>query len=129
MTPAAGWVPRGRASSTAVLPRAGGGVRVPGAAPLLVGLALVAAVLAAVSLGTPTIAPARLGAVLADDASIEHVVLRELRLPRVVLALLGGAAVGVAGLLLQEGLRNPLAVPELLGVSTGAALAVSVTVV
>ncbi|SHF58334.1 iron chelate uptake ABC transporter family permease subunit [Streptoalloteichus hindustanus] len=60
---------------------------------------------------------------------VERVVVVELRAPRLVLAAFAGAALGVAGLLLQETLRNPLAVPELLGVSSGAAAAVSACVV
>ncbi|MER7455875.1 iron ABC transporter permease [Micromonospora sp. NPDC126480] len=66
---------------------------------------------------------------LPADAEVARVVLWELRVPRLLLALLGGAAVGVAGLLMQAALRNPLAVPELLGVSTGGALAAAVVVV
>ncbi|TDB77992.1 iron ABC transporter permease [Micromonospora sp. KC723] len=71
-----------------------------------------------------TLAPA-----LPADSEVAQVVLWELRTPRLLLALLGGAAVGVAGLLMQAALRNPLAVPELLGVSTGGALAAAVVVV
>jgi iron complex transport system permease protein len=94
--------------------------------------ALVVAVVlvtAALALGQPAVPPLRLPAVLAADGGIEHVVVTQLRAPRLVLGVLAGAALGVAGLLLQESLRNPLAVPELLGVSSGAAAAVAVTVV
>jgi len=50
-------------------------------------------------------------------------ILLELRLPRVVVALLMGAALGVAGAILQGVFRNPLADPYVLGTSSGAALA------
>ncbi|HEX6591558.1 MAG TPA: iron ABC transporter permease [Moraxellaceae bacterium] len=50
-------------------------------------------------------------------------VLRELRLPRVLLALFTGSALALAGLLLQNFFRNPLVEPGLLGVSSGAGLA------
>lgn len=50
-----------------------------------------------------------------------EVVVLQLRAPRLVMAILGGAALGAVGVLLQEGLGNPLAVPELLGVSAGSA--------
>lgn len=70
-----------------------------------------------------------LGLGVPAEAEIAQVVLWELRVPRLLLALLGGAAVAVAGLLMQAALRNPLAVPELLGVSTGGALAAAVVVV
>lgn len=49
----------------------------------------------------------------------------QLRLPRALLALIAGAALGACGALLQDALRNPLASPELLGVSSGAALVVA----
>lgn len=54
-----------------------------------------------------------------------HIVL-ELRLPMTVTAALTGAALGVAGLLLQTTFNNPLAGPSILGVSTGASLGVAV---
>src|SRR5687767_9595111 len=47
-------------------------------------------------------------------------VVRELRLPRVILAALLGASLGISGAALQGVLRNPLAEPYLLGVSGGA---------
>jgi iron complex transport system permease protein len=49
-------------------------------------------------------------------------VVRELRLPRAVLAALVGAGLGISGAALQGVLRNPLAEPYLLGVSGGAAV-------
>jgi iron complex transport system permease protein len=50
-------------------------------------------------------------------------ILFELRLPRVVVALLMGASLGLAGAVLQGVFRNPLADPYILGTSSGAALA------
>lgn len=49
----------------------------------------------------------------------------ELRLPSTVVAILSGASLGVAGLLLQTAFRNPLAGPSILGVSTGASFGVA----
>jgi len=64
-------------------------------------------------------------AVLAFDPGIEdHVVISELRLPRTAIVLAVGAALGLAGALMQGLTRNPLADPGLLGVNAGAALAV-----
>ena len=57
-----------------------------------------------------------------SDAAASDIVLR-IRLPRVVLASLVGAALAVAGVCFQALLRNPLADPYILGVSGGAALA------
>ena len=54
------------------------------------------------------------------------VIVLELRLPQALTAVLAGAAMSVAGLLLQTVLRNPLAGPEVLGVNSGAGLGVAV---
>lgn len=56
-------------------------------------------------------------------------VLWYLRIPRVMLAVLMGAALGLAGTLVQGLFRNPLADPSLLGVTTGAASAAALTIV
>lgn len=53
---------------------------------------------------------------------LEQMVLLELRLPRVLLAAAVGAALSMAGAVLQGLFRNPLAEPQLIGVSSGAAL-------
>ncbi|MGJ3629564.1 iron chelate uptake ABC transporter family permease subunit [Sphingomonas sp. MMS24-JH45] len=57
----------------------------------------------------------------ADPRSI---IIVELRLPRTVLAIVVGAALGLSGAVMQGYLRNPLADPGLFGVSSGAALGV-----
>ncbi len=50
------------------------------------------------------------------------IIIAELRLPRTVLALVVGSALGLAGAVMQGYLRNPLADPGLFGISSGAAL-------
>jgi iron complex transport system permease protein len=91
---------------------------------------LAASSVCALSLGTPYVPPHRLaGAVLDGDSTLAGIVVGELRVPRLVLALVAGACLGAAGLVLQEALRNPLAVPEMLGVSSGAALGVAAPLV
>lgn len=55
-------------------------------------------------------------------ASLHQTVVWEIRLPRVTLAILVGATLGLAGAAMQGFLRNPLAEPGILGVSSGAAL-------
>lgn len=61
---------------------------------------------------------------LSSDASQSDFVVWQLRLPRLVLALLSGAALGMAGAIVQSITRNPLASPSLIGVSSGAAFAI-----
>jgi len=62
------------------------------------------------------------GALLAGDAGARTIFF-DLRLPRVLLAAVVGAALAVSGAALQPTLRNPLASPEIIGVSGGAAIA------
>lgn len=57
------------------------------------------------------------------DLSDAEAALMELRLPRTLLAILAGAALGVSGAILQAVTRNPLSDPGILGINTGAALA------
>ena len=101
---------------------------------LLAGLVLALAGMGLVALffGTPRLnAPAELWAVLFEGGGrrIAQLVVWELRLPRLLLAALAGAALGTAGVLLQDALKNPLAGPELLGVASGAALVVAIVMV
>lgn len=49
-------------------------------------------------------------------------IVHQLRLPRLLTALLSGAAFGLAGALFQSTLRNPLASPDILGIASGASL-------
>ncbi|PAV29615.1 ABC transporter permease [Virgibacillus profundi] len=50
-------------------------------------------------------------------------IIKDLRLPRIVIALFAGAALAVSGVLLQAVMRNPLAEPGIIGVSSGAGFA------
>ena len=67
-------------------------------------------------------------ALTAYDGSTDHLIIRTVRLPRSLIAMLVGAALAVAGALLQGLTRNPLADPAILGLESGAALAVVVAV-
>lgn len=63
-----------------------------------------------------------LTALVMGDGGPLTVVMREIRLPRALLAVMIGASLGVAGAAMQGYLRNPLAEPGLIGVSASAAL-------
>ncbi|SFB40336.1 iron complex transport system permease protein [Amycolatopsis marina] len=63
-------------------------------------------------------------AVFAFDGSNEHLIVREMRLPRTLIGLGVGAALAVAGGLMQAVTRNPLAEPGILGINAGAAFGV-----
>ncbi|MEM9133299.1 MAG: iron chelate uptake ABC transporter family permease subunit [Actinomycetota bacterium] len=66
---------------------------------------------------------------LRDELGTESHVLRNLRLPRLVIALCAGASFGAAGALLQSLARNPLASPDIIGINAGASAAGVVAIV
>ena len=84
---------------------------------LLVALTLYATTLGAMRLPLVNLLPS-------GDEILRHIWLT-IRLPRVLLALLVGAALALSGCVMQGLFRNPLADPGLLGISSGAALAVA----
>ncbi|MFS2327008.1 iron ABC transporter permease [Brucella sp. H1_1004] len=92
---------------------------------LLVGLGLLVVALFALSL---LVGPASISvgesirALFTGQGDVIALVMREIRLPRAILALLIGASLGLSGAALQGYLRNPLAEPGLLGVSSSASL-------
>jgi len=63
-----------------------------------------------------------------DSASTNHLILWEIRIPRIFAALLIGAALGLAGAIAQSAANNPLADPAILGTSAGASLGVVIAV-
>lgn len=85
--------------------------------------ALILAGLASLGLGDAPLDLGRAFAGLVGGAwGADSIILFELRLPRLILALVTGAALGAAGASLQGLVRNPLAEPGILGVTGGAAL-------
>ncbi len=116
----------------AVIPR----VRAPISWTVLIGL-LIAFVLANLALGAFDVGVDRIIAILLSKLSIDigvdfaptdESVVWVIRVPRMILAALVGAGLGVSGAALQGLFRNPLADPSLIGVSSGAAFAVALAV-
>lgn len=100
------------------------------AVPLLaVATSVSAAVCLGLCVGEPSVGPTVVLQALTDADHPLHLALLEVRAPRVALGCLAGAALGVSGLLMQDVLRNPIAGPELLGVSSGAAVVTASVVV
>ena len=101
----------------------------PRLAMLLLTLMLIAGSLIHLGLGARWIAPQTvLQALLAyDPRNFDQRIIVDLRLVRLAAALLTGAALGVAGVLLQTVIRNPLGEPHILGLNAGASLAVVAT--
>ncbi|ULH17794.1 iron ABC transporter permease (plasmid) [Deinococcus sp. KNUC1210] len=95
---------------------------------LPVGLSAALAILAflALCLGAVPTPPAKLWAAWQGHDDLTRQLVTQLRVPRVLVALLGGAMFAVSGTIMQAVVRNPLASPDLVGVGAGAGLAVTV---
>jgi iron complex transport system permease protein len=96
---------------------------------LAAGLALLAVLLVAMTLASLAVGARAIplgdviNALLDPNATgTNATILRELRIPRTLLALLVGAAIGLSGAIMQGVTRNPLADPGLLGINSGAAM-------
>ena len=91
---------------------------------LFVGLILLTAALFLLDIAFGTV---RLPlAALFSDNPIYHEIIVNFRLPKALTAIITGASISVAGLLMQTLFRNPLAGPYVLGVSSGASLGVAI---
>lgn len=93
-----------------------------GAAFVVTAVALVGLFLVAVNTGSLQVGPEQLfnGLFVAYDDTVSTIY--DLRFPRIFIAMAGGAATAVSGVLLQAAIRNPLADPGIIGISSGASL-------
>lgn len=100
---------------------------VPQAGLLIGGLVLLAVIaVVSVGVGARSIPPADVVRALLDHRGTDdHVIVRDVRAPRALLAVAVGAALAVAGALIQTLARNPLAEPGILGVTAGAGFAIT----
>jgi iron complex transport system permease protein len=96
---------------------------------LILSLAIGVALALAVIFGESPLTPAQFGEAFRDPSSGPGEVLWAVRAPRAVTALMVGAALGLAGAVMQGLLRNPLADPGVLGVSAVAALGAASAIV
>ncbi|MBB3043372.1 FecCD family ABC transporter permease [Nocardioides soli] len=107
---------------------------VPGPRRRLLGLAVALALLAvllvlSVMIGSTSIAPSVVwDALFHSSSGIDEFAIRDYRLPRTIVGLVVGVALGLSGALIQALTRNPLADPGILGVHAGASFAVTVAV-
>ena len=98
---------------------------VTGCGVLLIILMVIAVSVGPVDLSTRDSMTGLLEAVGIGDSSAtvtEQLVIERIRLPRIILAMLVGAALGISGAAMQSLFRNPLADPGIIGVSSGGAL-------
>jgi iron complex transport system permease protein len=92
------------------------------ALPLSLAALLPALFAASLAIGPAGVPAGRALAALLQDDGLLTLVMREIRLPRALLAVMVGASLGIAGAAMQGYLRNPLAEPGIIGVSGSAAL-------
>ncbi len=97
---------------------------------ILLAIFVIVLFIADVCLGTVFIKPHKIWDVLigANTNPSENYIITHLRLPRTVMAIITGAGLAIAGLLMQTLFRNPLAGPFVLGISSGAGLGVALVV-
>lgn len=76
----------------------------------------------AVNTGSLKVTPSELFCGLFIEYNPDVATIYDLRFPRIFIAMLGGAATAVSGVLLQAVMKNPLADPGIIGVSSGASL-------
>jgi iron complex transport system permease protein len=116
-----------------VLRRAGFSIRADGRPALMCAGLLLAALAVSVALigtGDYRIAPADVVRTLAGHGTAgQEFVVRDLRLPRVLVALAAGAALGMAGAAFQTVARNPLGSPDVIGFGQGSAVGALVVIV
>ncbi|MFB5193102.1 iron ABC transporter permease [Alicyclobacillus fastidiosus] len=80
--------------------------------------------------GAPFLQPVQLWAIFTNsDNTVNHVLVMQSRLPRFILGSLAGAMLSVSGVMLQNVMRNALADPELLGVSSGSAAVMAAIII
>ncbi|WP_239144873.1 FecCD family ABC transporter permease [Actinoplanes couchii] len=93
---------------------------------LVVALAALAAVaVLSIGFGARFLSPAEVWSGLWDPTAQSYRIVHEMRLPRTLLGLMVGMALGLAGAIMQALTRNPLADPGLLGINAGAAAGVA----
>lgn len=83
-----------------------------------------------ISVGELAVSPFDIPGILKNGGnSMEYTILKQIRLPRIILGIAVGGSLSLAGVILQGIYRNPLVEPYTLGISGGAALGVSIAIV
>lgn len=92
---------------------------------MILGIITVLVLIMSTGIGDLKIAPWKVVSVFfGGGTSLEQLVVTSFRLPRIIIALLAGMALAVAGGILQGMIRNPLASPDIIGITGGAGAAV-----
>ena len=98
---------------------------------IVVGLLVIAAFAVSLRVGRYPLTVGEIAAIFAggEVSDIARAVFLTLRLPRTIMALLAGAALGLAGSVFQLVFKNPLAAPEIVGAASGANLGAALAIV
>jgi len=94
--------------------------------PILIALVLLSVISLGVGISFGSVSmhfPQLIHAIFTKSNSVQHEIVMQIRLPRVLMAFIVGGLLSLAGALMQVLLRNPLADPYVLGISGGAAVA------
>lgn len=95
---------------------------------ILLFLVMLVCVIISIGFGALYIAPGDVIKNLFGISSDYQFIIQKYRLARVILAVLAGAGLGVSGAILQGVIRNPLASPDVIGITKGASLAAMVVI-
>ena len=98
---------------------------------LTTGVAIIVATLISLCIGKYPLSVSKIFAILLnrEHSAMDAKVLMNLRLPRTVMAILAGFGLGIAGNVYQTIFKNPLASPDIIGISSGANLGAAVAIV
>lgn len=89
---------------------------------LFTGILLLILFLTAINTGSLKVTPQELVKGLFIEYNENVATIFDLRFPRIIIAMLGGSAMAISGVLLQAVMKNPLADPGIIGISSGASL-------
>lgn len=96
---------------------------------ILLSLCVILTAILSLSVGEISISPLSLPDVISQPESMEYGVLRYIRIPRTILAIVIGGSLSLSGVILQGIYRNPLVEPYTLGISGGASLGITFAII
>lgn len=91
-------------------------------------LIMIMLTVASICIGAVSIPLGEIGTSLLDESSRSYYIVHEVRVPRVIVGILAGAGLAVAGAILQSLVRNPLASPDVIGMTKGAGFAAAAVI-
>ncbi len=93
---------------------------------VLIGLFLIASILISIRIGSVSVSFEDIFNALTSDTGGVAGIIRDIRIPRILMGILVGANLAVSGVLLQGVMRNPMADPGITGISSGASVVVMI---